>query len=215
VTDESSAIEHDGGKVNLIEGSALNIKVTRPEDLFIASEIIKQDKSKVVSQKGSLQLFPRIGSGFDVHAFGEGDHIILGGVKIPYQNGLVAHSDGDVLLHALMDALLGALALGDIGFHFPDTDVKWKGANSREMLRTVRDKVVLQGFQISNIDTTIIAQSPKMSPHITQMQHYIAEDLSLDLNAVGIKATTTERLGFTGRKEGIACQATVMLVPLQ
>jgi len=215
VTDESSAIELNGGKSLLIEGSALNIKVTRPEDLFMASEIIKQDKSKESFQKGAPQIFPRIGSGFDVHAFGEGDYIILGGVKIPYINGLVAHSDGDVLLHALMDALLGALALGDIGFHFPDTDIKWKGADSRMMLRAVKDKIALQGFQISNIDTTIIAQSPKMSPYITQMQQYIAEDLSLELNAVGIKATTTERLGFTGRKEGIACQATVMLVPLQ
>jgi len=215
VTDESSAVELNGGKTVLVQGSALNIKVTRPEDLFMASEIIKQGKLIDPPPKDKTSSFPRVGSGFDVHAFGEGDHIILGGVTIPNPHGLVAHSDGDVLLHALMDALLGALALGDIGFHFPDTDLKWKGASSRMMLRYVKDKVALQGFQISNVDSTIIAQSPKMSPHIAQMQQYIAEDLSLELSAVGIKATTTEQLGFTGRKEGIACQATVMLVPLQ
>lgn len=156
----------------------------------------------------------RIGQGHDVHAFGDGDKIVIGGVAIPHTHGLVAHSDGDVLLHALCDALLGAVALGDIGKHFPDTDVAYKGADSRALLRMVYAKVKAAGYQLGNTDMTIIAQAPKMAPHIAEMQARIAEDLESDLGQVNVKATTTEKLGFTGRKEGIACDAVVLLKPL-
>jgi 2-C-methyl-D-erythritol 2,4-cyclodiphosphate synthase len=164
-------------------------------------------------QKTNMQ-YPRIGTGFDVHAFGEGNFVVLGGVSIPYKQGLIAHSDGDVLLHAIMDALLGALALGDIGKHFPDTDKKWQGANSRDLLKAVNALIKQQGYQVGNIDSTIIAQAPKMAPYILEMQANIAKDLELDISDIGVKATTTEKLGFTGRKEGIACQASAILVPL-
>lgn len=153
----------------------------------------------------------RIGQGYDVHAFGEGDKIVIGGVVIPYERGLVAHSDGDVLLHALADALLGAAALGDIGHHFPDTDPHFKNANSRELLRMVYAKVKHQQWQLANADMTIIAQAPKMAPHIDSMRENIAADLQTQVGNINVKATTTERLGFTGRKEGIACLATVLL----
>lgn len=153
----------------------------------------------------------RIGHGYDVHRFGDGDHLTLGGVSIPYEAGFIAHSDGDVLLHALCDALLGACALGDIGQHFPDTDPTYQGANSRELLRHVMSLVVAQGWQVVNVDATIIAQSPKMAPHINAMRHNIAADLGVELNAVNVKATTTEKLGFCGRKEGIAAHAVALL----
>ncbi|MDX1459235.1 MAG: 2-C-methyl-D-erythritol 2,4-cyclodiphosphate synthase [Marinobacter sp.] len=153
----------------------------------------------------------RIGQGFDVHAFCEGDHVILGGVSIPYEMGLKAHSDGDVLLHALADALLGAAALGDIGHLFPDTSAQWAGADSRDLLRTVVNRVAEEGFQVVNVDNTVIAQAPKMAPHIAAMRANIAADLGIDEGRVSVKATTTESLGFTGRKEGIACQAICLL----
>ena len=153
----------------------------------------------------------RIGQGFDVHAFGPGDKIVLGGVVIPYSQGLIAHSDGDVLLHALADALLGAAALGDIGRHFPDTDPTYANADSRALLRMVVAKVRAKGFKVVNADMTIIAQAPKMAPYIPRMVPLIAEDLAVATDAVNIKATTTEQLGFTGRKEGIACLASVLL----
>lgn len=153
----------------------------------------------------------RIGQGFDVHAFGEGSFVTLGGVQIPHDRGLVAHSDGDVLLHALADALLGAAALGDIGHLFPDTSERWAGADSRELLRLVVDRVRAAGYGIVNADMTIIAQAPKMAPHITRMRHNIADDLGVPVDCVSVKATTTERLGFTGRGEGIACQAICLL----
>lgn len=153
----------------------------------------------------------RIGQGYDVHAFGEGDHIILGGVTIPYERGLMAHSDGDVLIHALCDALLGAAALGDIGRHFPDTDPRYSGADSRELLRHVISLINGKGYSLGNADMTIVAQAPKMLPYIEQMTINIAADLGCDVNQVNVKATTTEKLGFEGRGEGIACQAIVLL----
>ncbi|WP_150914097.1 2-C-methyl-D-erythritol 2,4-cyclodiphosphate synthase [Marinobacter halotolerans] len=155
----------------------------------------------------------RIGQGFDVHAFCEGDHVILGGVTIPFEKGIKAHSDGDVLLHALADALLGAVALGDIGHFFPDTSDEWAGADSRDLLRRVMERVREEGFRPVNVDATIIAQAPKMAPHIQTMRLNIAEDLNLPANRVSVKATTSERLGFTGRGEGIACQAVCLLEP--
>ncbi|EPI4777298.1 TPA: 2-C-methyl-D-erythritol 2,4-cyclodiphosphate synthase [Vibrio campbellii] len=153
----------------------------------------------------------RIGHGFDVHKFGGEGPVIIGGVAIPYEQGLIAHSDGDVALHALSDALLGAIAAGDIGRHFPDTDDKWKGADSRELLKDVYRRVKEQGYRLGNADITIIAQAPKMAPHIEAMCAAIAEDLETDINNINVKATTTERLGFTGRKEGIATEAVVLL----
>ncbi|MBB4865586.1 2-C-methyl-D-erythritol 2,4-cyclodiphosphate synthase [Pseudomonas nitritireducens] len=154
----------------------------------------------------------RIGHGYDVHRFGEGDFITLGGVRIPHKFGLVAHSDGDVLLHALSDALLGACALGDIGKHFPDTDPQFKGADSRALLRHVLSLIEAKGWKVENVDTTIIAQAPKMAPHIQNMRETIAADLKVELDQVNVKATTTEKLGFTGREEGIAVHAVALLV---
>lgn len=153
----------------------------------------------------------RIGQGYDVHRFGAGDHLTIGGVKIPFSHGFVAHSDGDVLLHALCDALLGACALGDIGRHYPDTDPQFKGADSRQLLKDVMSKVRAKGYQVVNLDLTILAQAPKMAPYIERMCQVIASDLALDVTQVNVKATTTELLGFVGRKEGIAAQAIVLL----
>ncbi|WP_135457274.1 2-C-methyl-D-erythritol 2,4-cyclodiphosphate synthase [Vibrio echinoideorum] len=153
----------------------------------------------------------RIGHGFDVHKFGGEGPVIIGGVSIPYEQGLMAHSDGDVALHALCDALLGAIAAGDIGRHFPDTDDEWKGADSRELLKDVYRRVKEQGYEIGNADITIMAQAPKMAPHIDSMCQAIAQDLETSISNVNVKATTTERLGFTGRKEGIACEAVVLI----
>ena len=153
----------------------------------------------------------RIGHGYDVHAFGEGDKIVIGGVVISHTHGLIAHSDGDVLLHALCDALLGAVALGDIGKHFPDTDMSFKNADSRALLRMVYAKVTAAGYQLANADMTVVAQAPKMAPYIDKMRCAIAEDLQADLSQVNVKATTTEKLGFTGRQEGIAAHAVVLL----
>ena len=155
----------------------------------------------------------RIGQGYDVHRFGEGNHIVMGGVTIPYDQGLVAHSDGDVLLHALCDALLGACALGDIGKHFPDTDEQYANADSRELLRHVYQLIVDQGYRLSNTDITVVAQAPKMAPHIPVICANIASDLMVNEAQVNIKATTTEHLGFAGRKEGIAVYAVVLLQP--
>ncbi|PKM11483.1 MAG: 2-C-methyl-D-erythritol 2,4-cyclodiphosphate synthase [Gammaproteobacteria bacterium HGW-Gammaproteobacteria-3] len=153
----------------------------------------------------------RIGQGYDVHRFSAGDHIILGGVRIPYGQGLEAHSDGDVVLHALSDALLGAAALGDIGKHFPDTDPEFKGADSRVLLRHVYTIVQEKGYRLVNADITIIAQAPKMAPHIEAMRAAIAGDLNTACENINVKATTTEKLGFEGRKEGIAVQAVVLI----
>lgn len=154
----------------------------------------------------------RIGHGYDVHRFGEGEFITLGGVRIPHSCGLIAHSDGDVLLHALADALLGAAALGDIGKHFPDTDPTFKNADSRVLLRHVLGLLQVKGWQVANVDATIVAQAPKMAPHIEAMRALIAEDLQVALDAVNVKATTTEKLGFTGREEGLAVHAVALLV---
>ncbi|WP_136248251.1 2-C-methyl-D-erythritol 2,4-cyclodiphosphate synthase [Halomonas borealis] len=153
----------------------------------------------------------RIGHGFDVHRFGEGDHLRIGGVAIPFAQGFVAHSDGDVLLHAICDALLGACALGDIGRHFPDSDPAWAGADSRELLRRVVALVREAGYRVGNLDATVMAQAPKLSPHVEVMAERIAADLAVERGAVNVKATTTERLGFTGRGEGIAAEAVVLL----
>ena len=157
----------------------------------------------------------RIGHGYDVHRFMEGDHLVLGGVRIPFEKAFQAHSDGDVLVHAICDALLGAVALGDIGRHFPDTDPAYENADSRNLLRHVVALVKKQGYEVGNVDATIIAQAPKLAPHIEAMRGYLAEDLLVDIAAVNVKATTTEKLGFAGRKEGIAVHAVVLLTKIK
>lgn len=153
----------------------------------------------------------RIGTGFDVHQLVAGRPLIMGGVTIPHEKGLLGHSDADVLLHAIADALLGAAALGDIGKHFPDTDSAYEGADSRVLLRSVVRRVLAAGWHVGNIDSTIIAQAPKMAPHIALMRANIADDCNIAVDSVSVKATTTEQLGFTGRGEGIAAQASVLL----
>lgn len=154
----------------------------------------------------------RVGQGFDVHQLVEGRPLIIGGVTIPYEKGLLGHSDADVLLHTITDAILGALALGDIGKHFPDTDAAYKDADSLELLRKVWEMVEAKGYQLGNVDATIIAQKPKMLPYIPAMIDVIAKVLNAEVDQVNVKATTTEQLGFTGRGEGIASQAVVCLV---
>lgn len=153
----------------------------------------------------------RIGNGFDAHRFKPGVPLVLGGVRIVHDQGLEAHSDGDVVLHALCDAILGALARGDIGQHFPDSDKQFQGIDSRILLRRVHELMSADGYQLVNADITVIAQAPKLAPHLAGMRHCIADDLHADVTQVSIKATTTERLGFTGREEGIAAMATVLL----
>jgi len=153
----------------------------------------------------------RIGHGYDVHRFGAGEAIVLGGVRIPHHRGLEAHSDGDVLIHAICDALLGAIGQGDIGRHFPDTDPANAGIDSRVLLRRVVGLVQAAGWELANLDTTLVAQAPRMAPHIDSMRANLAADLAADISRVNVKATTTEKLGFTGREEGIAAHAVVLL----
>jgi len=153
----------------------------------------------------------RIGQGYDVHAFGEGSSLTIGGVVIPFDRTLVAHSDGDVLIHALMDAILGALGLGDIGHHFPDTDPQYKGCSSRELLQQIHKLMIAKGYQLGNADITLVAEAPKMAPHLESMKDNLAQSLQCSSNQLNIKATTTEGLGFIGRGEGIACYAVVLL----
>ncbi len=154
----------------------------------------------------------RIGQGFDVHAFGEGDHVMLGGVRVAHDRGVEAHSDGDVVIHALCDAMLGALALGDIGKHFPPSDPQWKGADSRSFLRHCALLLQQRGWRVGNADTTVICERPKVGPHADAMRALLAEDMGIAIADISIKATTSEKLGFTGRGEGIAAQAVVLLV---
>jgi 2-C-methyl-D-erythritol 2,4-cyclodiphosphate synthase len=149
----------------------------------------------------------RVGQGFDVHAFTDGDFVMLGGVKVPHSQGILAHSDGDVLLHAVCDALLGAASLGDIGMHFPDTDARWRGADSRTFVRHVHTLLAERGYEVVNVDTTVLVQAPRLGKHREAMRANIAADLHIDIDRVNVKATTTENLGFIGRAEGLACQA--------
>lgn len=153
----------------------------------------------------------RIGIGYDVHAFGPGDHVVIGGVRIPHSHGLVAHSDGDVLIHALCDALLGALALGDIGRHFPPGDARWAGVDSRVLLRAVVAMLAERGWQVGNVDAVVVCERPRMLEHVDAMRSRLAADMGVAVEAVSVKATTSEKLGFTGRGEGIAAQAVALL----
>lgn len=157
------------------------------------------------------QVSVRIGQGFDVHAFGEGDHVMLGGVRVPHSHGVLAHSDGDVVIHALCDAMLGALALGDIGRHFPPSDERWRDADSRSFLRHCNALANERGYRLVNADVTVVCERPKVGPHAQAMRECLAQDIGVELDAISIKATTSETLGFTGRGEGIAAMAVCLL----
>lgn len=207
-TDDASLVERLGKQVTIVEGSYDNIKITTPEDLKKAEMIIQQTKYE---GSGEDQTVFRVGQGFDVHQLAEDRRCMIGGVDIPHEKGLVGHSDADVLLHTIADACLGAIGEGDIGKHFPDTDVAYKDADSKDLLREVWSLVQEKGYQLGNLDCTIIAQAPKMAPYIDKMRTNIAEILQANASRINVKATTTENLGFTGRKEGIAAQAVILL----
>ena len=201
VTDEAQAMERIGIGAALVPGSPFNIKVTRAEDLNVAADILRMGEGSQM----------RIGQGMDVHAFGEGDHVVLGGVRIAHPQGIVAHSDGDVVIHALCDALLGALGDGDIGQHFPDSDPRYRGADSRVFLRTVAQRMQAAALRLVNADITVLAEAPRIGAHRAAMAANLAADLGVAPALINIKATTTERLGFIGRKEGLAAMASVLL----
>jgi 2-C-methyl-D-erythritol 4-phosphate cytidylyltransferase/2-C-methyl-D-erythritol 2,4-cyclodiphosphate synthase len=201
VTDEAQAMERMGLRPALVSGSAFNIKVTRAEDLQIAAQILKSTEQRKM----------RIGQGFDVHAFGAGEHVMLGGVRIEHSKGVIAHSDGDVVIHALCDAVLGALGEGDIGRHFPDSDLTLRGADSRVFLREVAGRMRAAGLALVNADITVLAEAPRISAHRESMAANLAADLGVAPRLINIKATTTERLGFIGRGEGLAALASVLL----
>jgi 2-C-methyl-D-erythritol 4-phosphate cytidylyltransferase/2-C-methyl-D-erythritol 2,4-cyclodiphosphate synthase len=207
VTDEAQAMERIGIRASLVSGSPFNIKVTRPEDLSVAADILKMAGALKTGESSQM----RVGQGMDVHAFGEGDHVVLGGVRIAHSQGVVAHSDGDVVIHALCDALLGAMGDGDIGQHFPDTDPRYRGADSRVFLRVVAQRMKAAGLQLVNADITVLAEAPRIAVHRSAMAANLAADLSAAAGVINIKATTTERLGFIGRKEGLAALASVLL----
>jgi 2-C-methyl-D-erythritol 4-phosphate cytidylyltransferase/2-C-methyl-D-erythritol 2,4-cyclodiphosphate synthase len=201
VTDEAQALERIGVGAKLVRGSPFNIKVTRIEDLDLAAGILQMVQSSRM----------RVGQGVDVHAFGAGDHVVLGGVRIAHPFGVVAHSDGDVVIHALCDALLGAMGEGDIGQHFPDSDARYRGADSRVFLRVVAGRMKAAGLHLVNADVTVLAEAPRIAAHRGAMAANLAADLEVAAALINIKATTTERLGFIGRKEGLAAMATVLL----
>jgi 2-C-methyl-D-erythritol 2,4-cyclodiphosphate synthase/2-C-methyl-D-erythritol 4-phosphate cytidylyltransferase len=208
-TDDASLVErYASGRVLAVEGDPANLKLTTPQDLLLAEALLAQGE-KLVRQEDARGL--RVGQGFDVHAFCEGRPLVLGGVEIPFERGLAGHSDADVLLHAICDALLGAANLGDIGQHFPDTDPAWKGADSWELLKAVAGLLAGKGWRVVNLDATLICQRPKLAPYREAMRERICLALSTQPGQVSLKATTTERLGFAGREEGIAAQAIVLL----
>lgn len=203
VTDEASLLELAGIEVHLVQGDETNIKITRPDDLVIA-ELSMQDTNRKTATM-------RIGHGYDAHRFASGRDLILGGVKIPCEQGLVGHSDADVLTHALCDALLGALGEGDIGMHFPDSDSRYKGIYSINLLEDVLSRVAERGFVVVNADITVVCQSPKLAPFIPEMRKILVAVCCCHSDQINVKATTTEKMGFTGRVEGISCHAVVLL----
>jgi 2-C-methyl-D-erythritol 2,4-cyclodiphosphate synthase len=209
VTDDAQAIERMGLRPALVAGSPFNIKVTRAEDLALAERILAMTESDGSGHSKGNGM--RVGQGFDVHAFGDGNHVMLGGVRIAHSQGVVAHSDGDVVIHALCDALLGAMGDGDIGRHFPDSDPKYRGADSRVFLRVVAERMRAAGFHLVNADVTVLAEAPRIAAHRAAMAENLAADLGVAAQLVNVKATTTERLGFIGRGEGLAAMATVLL----
>jgi 2-C-methyl-D-erythritol 4-phosphate cytidylyltransferase / 2-C-methyl-D-erythritol 2,4-cyclodiphosphate synthase len=212
VTDEAQAMELLGFPARLVRGSAFNIKVTTPKDLGLAESILAGlAAAGAAVRKNSEKSLMRIGQGFDVHAFGDGDHVVMGGVTIPYAKGVVAHSDGDVVIHALCDAVLGALGLGDIGQHFPDTDPRYRGVDSRVFLREVTARMNEAGLELVNADITVLAEAPRIGKYRAAMAENLAADMGVAAQRVNIKATTTEKLGFIGRGEGLAASAAVLL----
>jgi 2-C-methyl-D-erythritol 4-phosphate cytidylyltransferase / 2-C-methyl-D-erythritol 2,4-cyclodiphosphate synthase len=206
VTDEAQAMERFGHRPRLVQGSPLNIKVTRPEDLTLAAEILKNAGSSAMHDRF------RVGQGFDVHAFGDGKYVMLGGVRVAYHRGVVAHSDGDVIIHALCDAVLGALGADDIGQHFPDSDPRYRNADSRIFLREVAAMMRSASFRLVNADITVLAEAPRIAVHRAAIAANLAADLDAAAESINVKATTTERLGFVGRGEGLAALAAVLLV---
>ena len=199
-TDDAALAEWAGLTVATFEGDVANMKLTTPEDFV-------REEARLASQLGDI----RTGTGYDVHAFGEGDHVMICGVRVPHSKGFLAHSDGDVGLHALVDAILGALADGDIGSHFPPSDPKWKGAASHQFLKYAVDRVTARGGRIANLEVTLICERPKIGPLRDAMRARIAEITDVDISRVAVKATTSERLGFTGREEGIAATASATI----
>ena len=217
VTDDASLVEALGAPVYIVDGDEMNIKITTPSDLGRAEQLLNgssADDPGINDPVAAVARVPRTGMGYDVHAFAENRKLILGGVNIPHDRGLLGHSDADVLIHAVMDALLGAAALGDIGKHFPDTDLRYKGISSLLLLGHVSELLSSHGWTIVNIDVTVIAQRPKIAPHIPQMKKIMAEVLKISESQINIKGTTTERLGFMGREEGIASQAVASIIRL-
>lgn len=214
-TDDSSLVERIGDKIKVVTSDYRNIKITTPEDLKIAESLIREEGLGKKEEKSLVSnpayLLPRIGMGYDVHKLVPNRKLILGNVEIPYNLGLDGHSDADVLIHAIIDAILGAAALGDIGQHFPDSDAQFKGIDSGELLRKVNELIKIYGYKIGNIDSTIVAQKPKLAPHILKMRARLAEILQIDSKLISVKATTTEGLGFTGEGLGISAYATALL----
>ncbi len=205
-TDDCGVMEKMGAKIRIIEGSYENLKLTTPEDILTAEKILRK-------RTGEKEVCPmRIGTGFDTHRLTEGRDLIIGGVNIPYKKGLLGHSDADVLIHAVIDSLLGAAALGDIGTHFPDTDEKYKGISSMKLLSHTAALIEKAGYKIGNIDTTIIAQAPKMAPYIKKMEENLASALGIDISSVSVKAKSNEKMGFTGRGEGIEARAVSLIL---
>ena len=211
-TDDASLVERLGTEVKIVVGNYENIKVTTPEDLMIAEAFLCGQSKNDDKRECEAKEMMRIGMGYDVHKLVEGRKLILGGVEVPYAYGLDGHSDADVLLHAIKDALLGAAALGDIGKHFPDTDVQYKGASSMVLLERVRNIIREHGYRVNNVDSTIVAERPKLATYIPEMNRNIARALQIELGQVNVKATTTEGLGFTGKGAGIAAYATVTIL---
>ena len=199
-SDDAALAEWAGHRVNVFAGETANVKLTTDDD-FTGAEIVR----------GAALADVRTGNGFDVHAFGDGDHVMLGGVRIPHTRGLTGHSDADVALHALVDAILGALADGDIGKHFPPNDPRWRGASSDQFLTFAVERVAKRGGRIANLDLTIVCESPRIGPHRDAMRKRIAEIAGMSIERVAVKATTSEQLGFTGRKEGIVAMATATI----
>src|ERR1700730_17668316 len=199
-TDDAALAEWAGLTVATFEGDAANMKLTTPEDFI-------REEARLASLLGDI----RTGTGYDVHAFGDGDHVMICGVRVPHARGFLAHSDGDVGLHALVDAILGALADGDIGSHFPPSDAKWKGASSDRFLKYAVDRVAARGGRIANLEVTLICERPKIGPLRDTMRGRIAEITGIDISRIAVKATTSERLGFTGREEGIAATASATI----
>lgn len=207
VTDEASLCEAHGHPVAVVPGDRLNIKVTHPEDLALADALLRRRQEGAEAMQS-----PRTGIGYDVHRFAEGRRMVLGGVEIPYGRGLDGHSDADVLLHAIADALLGAAALGDIGAHFPPADEQWRDLDSRQILRHAVALLAERGWQPVNVDATVIAEAPKVNPHVSRMREQIAAVSGVPEDAISIKATTNERMGFVGREEGIAALAVATII---